>query len=227
MTHSKSVYLWDRLPLLAFVQFPWRFLGIAMFAGAILSGSLFLFIKKKYHLYLAITLSFFIIALNFGYFRVDQYDPQMTDEKKLSGKEYTIQSMATLMDYMPTQVQEFPKELAPDSPWIVTGDAQISQFRKRSNFWRFTVENSTNQPATIKVPVFNFPHWTVLLDQQPVAFRDNNPEGVIELDIPPGKYTVVGRFENTPLRSVANALSMTSLVALILYLVISDKKSLS
>ena len=65
--------------------------------------------------------------------------------------------MATLLDYMPQSVQEYPQELAPENPWVVSGEAKVTEYRKRSNFWRFTVEVATSKPAEVRVPVFDFP----------------------------------------------------------------------
>ena len=224
MTHAKSVYLWELVPLLSFVQFPWRFLGIAMFAGALLFALLFALIPSRLRWPISLLLSAVIVALNFSYFTPEKHFPNMTDQLKLSGEEYRIQSLATILDYIPTQVKEHPNTLAPALPWVVEGEADISQFRKRSNFWRFTVNNSSNQPAVVRVPVFDFPHWIVLLDQQPIEFHSNNPGGVIEFTIPPGQYTAVGRFTNTPLRSAANLITLSSFAILLIFTIHTAKK---
>jgi len=226
MTHSKSVFIWELIPIISFVQFPWRFLGIAMFAGSILTALIFTIIPKKFRSLGAVVLCASIILLNFQYFHPDKTFPDMTDQLKLSGEEYRIQSIATILDYIPTQVKDNPTDLAPTAPWVVDGEAKITEFRKRSNFWRFTVENNNTQPATVLVPVFNFPNWIVLLDQQPIEFTDDNPTGVIQFDVPPGKYTAVGRFMNTPLRSAADAITLISFALLISYTIhVSRKKS--
>lgn len=225
MTHAKSVYLWEAIPLLFYIQFPWRFLGIAIFAGSFLTGGVTNLIKDKWRLVLATALVILAIGLNAGYFRPEKFYPAMTDQKKLSGEEWRIQSMATLLDYIPKQVKEFPKELAPENPWIVEGEARVTEFRKRSNFWRFTIDVITPESAQVSVPVFDFPKWTVLIDQQPVSFSSDNPLGVITVQVPSGKHTVVGWFGNTRLRILANALSLFSFAGLTFFTIYVDYKN--
>lgn len=216
MTHAKSVSFWEAIPVLSFVQFPWRFLTLAMFASSFLAASL---LPQKRKLLFSLGLVLFTLLLNFNYFRPEKYFPQMTDEKKLSNEEWRIQSMATLMDYMPKSAAQFPQELAPDNPWLVEGEAKLTEFKKRSNFWRFTFESVGEQGATVEVPIFDFPQWEVLIDQTPVDHQVNPETGVIQIQIPPGKHTVVGWLENTPLRKAANALTLLTLAFLILKIV--------
>jgi hypothetical protein len=226
MTHAKSNFIWEAFPLLSFVQFPWRFLAIAMFSSSFLAGSLLVNLEKpKYRLFLSIAIVFLAIVLNLGYFHPERYDFKMTDEKKLSGEEWRIQSMATLMDYIPKSVNQFPKELAPEEPWVVSGSSRISEFRKRSDFWRFTIESVGTGGSVVEVPVFDFPTWDVLIDQVKVEHGVDSKTGVIKIVVPPGKHTVVGWFRNTPLREAVNAISLASFGLLILAIVFQERRS--
>lgn len=225
MTHAKSIHIWEAIPILSFAQFPWRFLALAMFASSFLAGGVIVALWNRWRLIAAVALIVFAIALNAGYFHPKEIFPQMTEKKKLLGEEWKVQSMATLMDYMPRQVKEFPDGLAPESPWVIEGEARVTEFRKRSNFWRFTVDVITPKPVQIQVPVFNFPNWTVLVDQQPVGFSDDNSLGIIEVKVPSGKHTVVGWFEDTPLRTIANSLSLISFASLVLVLVWQEREN--
>lgn len=223
MTHSKSVIFWNQLDLLSFVQFPWRFLALAMFASSFLGAALVSLISKRRLRSIAAAATILLaLVLNLGYFRVGNSFPQMTDEKKLSGEEWEIQSRATLLDYIPKSVEQLPKELAPEQPWIIQGEARISEYRERSNFWRFSVEVPQDQAVLAAVPVFDFPVWQVLIDQQPVEHTADEPSGVILVSLPGGKHTVVGILENTLLRQVANAISLSSLFLLLLIIIIQD-----
>lgn len=222
MTHAKSVFIWNTLPLLSYVQFPWRFLGISMFAAAFLGGGL-VYLIQKYKNFAAGTIIFLTVVLNIAYFRPQYFYPKATDQVILSGESWKEQSMGALLDYLPNSVKIIPQQLAPTSPWIVEGAANITEFSKRSDFWRFSFESITNVPSVVRLPVFDFASWTVLIDQQKVEHKSDNQEGVIELNIPPGKHTIVGFFEDTMLRSIANMVSLISFSILILTLVIKAK----
>ena len=225
MTHAKSVYLWEAVPLVSFVQFPWRFLAIAMLASSFLAGVAVGFLKKeKKQIILSVILILLVIVLNFSYFHPQKFDERMTDQKKLSGGEWRRQSMTTLNDYVPKGVKEYPKELAPKEPQVVEGEARVSEFRKRSNFWRFTIETIGEQPPTIEVPIFDFARWEVFADLERVEHEINPETGVIRVKVPMGKRTVTGWFRNTPLRKIANGISLFSFAALILLIVWQDKR---
>lgn len=226
MTHAKSVFIWEAIPLLSFVQFPWRFLTLAMFGASFLAASLVGIFKK---LQARVTVGTFLVILtaflNLGYFRPERYDYQMTDQKKLAGEEWRIQSMATLLDYIPQSVAQYPTGLAPEAPWVVEGQARVSEFRKRSDFWRFTIESVGEESSTVEVPVFDFPRWEVLIDQAKVNHQVNPETGVIKVNVPTGKHTVVGWLRNTPLREAANLISLSSFALLILAIVWQEGKS--
>jgi hypothetical protein len=72
--------------------------------------------------------------------------------------------------------------------------------------------------STIDIPVFDFPNWTVLVDNKIFPHSHNNVLGRIEITLPVGEYHVTGDFRNTPIRTFGNLLSLASLVGLLLFL---------
>lgn len=224
MTHAKSVFIWEKIPLLSFVQFPWRFLGIVMFAGAFLAGGLTKFFSGNKRKSLVIFLILGTVLLNLSFFRPEKFYPEKTDEAILSGENWKAQSMGALLDYLPKKVKEIPSELAPEAPLVTEGKAQITEFRERSDFWRFTIDVSGRSEAKVRVPIFDFPRWEVLIDQKLTTVNSDNPYGNIEINIPPGKHTVVGWFKNTLIREVANGLTLISFSGLVLFIVLKSNE---
>ncbi len=224
MTHAKSVLIWEAFPLLAFLQFPWRILGISMFAASFLSGSLVSLAKPNLKIPLAVLFFGLVVGLNIGYFRPSKTYPLENDQYLLTGENWRQQSMGALLDYLPKDVKEIPKELAPATAWAVGGKARITEFSKRSDFWRFTIEVAENKPALVMVPVFNFPGWEVFIDQNKTEISSDNSQGLISLSVPPGKHTVVGWFRNTPGRSLANLITLISSAGLAGYFVLKSLK---
>ena len=228
-THSKSLFLWESIPMLPFVQFPWRFLGAITFSCSFVAGAVFYFFqnafkKKVLSATLFVLLIASVIGLNYSYFRPQYFYEWMTDEYKFSWKEMPGQMKSAMLDYLPKTVKKVPEELAPLSPWTIEGKADISEFAKRSDFWRFTVDVQGNIPAIVKVPVLDFPRWKVFDNSQEVSFSNDNQEGVIQIKILPGKHTIVGWFEDTPIRKVANLISLFSFASLVCLVVIKGKK---
>lgn len=225
LTHAKSVFLWQAVPLLSFIQFPWRFLAIAMLASSFLAGALIGFFEKvRWQILFALVLVLTTLFLNLSYFYPQEYDLQMTDSKKLSGKEWQIQSRATLSDYVPVGVKEMPTGFAPENPRVIEGEAIITGFQKRSDFWRFTVEIVGKQDVVVEVPVFDFPVWQVFVDSKETNYQVDLETGLIQVKVPLNKRTVTGWLRNTPLRKAANVLSLFSFGCLILLIVAQENK---
>ncbi len=227
-THRLSLFFWENLPLLSYAQFPWRFLALVIFSSSFLAGFISFWLKDKVKGKLGILLSLFIIFsaifLNYSYFKPQVMYGFATDDWKLSGEELNKQKKSALFDYLPKQVKDAPLQIAPDSPWIVSGEAEISEFEKRTNFFRMTVSAKGDLPATIRVPVFDFPNWEIYADQKVIPHNSENKQGVIEFEIGSGKHTVVGWFRNTPLRDLANAVTLFSFGSLIVYFILKEER---
>jgi len=227
-THQKSLFFWNLIPVLSFVQFPWRFLGLVLFSSSFISGSIFLLLtnhrRENIKKYLLSILTITTVILNWSYFRPEKYFPKMNDNIKLSGLELKRAESSAVLDYLPTTVKLIPKEIAPELPVVDTGKAWVSEYKKRSNFWRFSIDVSENNPAKIKIPIFDFPQWQILIDQKQISYSSDE-DGMIVISVSPGKHTVVGWFRNTPIRNYANAFSLISFIALLFYYFYKDRKN--
>ncbi len=105
--HSK--FIWDKIPLLALAQFPWRLLAFAGTFVAFLSGS---GIKNKF---LALVAGVLIVTLNFNYFRPQKFSPvddyYYTDRQRISSQMSDI-----LQDYLPKNYADFPTAVGGKTP---------------------------------------------------------------------------------------------------------------
>lgn len=195
---------------------------IAIFASSFVGG--IIFSKVRGRLFLGTGLIVLVLVLNTSYFRAEKYFPAMTDEKKLSGEEFAQQSKAAILDYLPKQVEQVPQELALAYPELIIGEAEVSKLNKRSDFWHFDANVFSSDGATIRVPIFDFSDWQVLVDGNPVEYSVSSPGGVIEVNISEGKHIIVGWFQNTPTRIIANSISLIAFAGIILFLVFAKDK---
>jgi hypothetical protein len=125
------------------------------------------------------------------------------------------------LDYLPKTALE-PRELAPSDPVVISGEALISNYVKKSNKWIFEMRNVTE--TVVNVPVFDFPNWAVYIDGNIIPHSLSQPSGRIEIAIPSGNHTIYGVFKNTPIRTTANLISTISLLG-ILFVAIYGKNS--
>ncbi len=73
LSTSISRFVWDQIPFLAVMQFPWRSLALAGVGLALLSGSAIMILPKNYHLLVTLILGIFLISTNLNYFRPQEY----------------------------------------------------------------------------------------------------------------------------------------------------------
>jgi uncharacterized membrane protein len=209
LTHNKSTFIWKALPFMPFFQFPWRFLSIAIFASAFISGSIiFLIKKKKYKIITFVVISTVTILLNFSYFKEDIWYPNLTDSQKLTTEEITRQSGAGLKDYWPKFSQNFPTEFAPKEP-IIKGDVVIEKYLKKSN--KVTLNLLVKSESKITMPLAYFPNWELFIDGQQSDFEITKDLGLIEFNLNPGQHSIILKLSNTPIRTIANLITLISL----------------
>lgn len=212
MTHTKSAFIWEKIEILKFTQFPWRFLAVATLATSLLGGY-FVQIFGKNKKYAALVLIIITVVLNWNYFRPKEFYFGMTDQSKLSGKMWDDQRKAAILDYLPKTAVE-PREPASSNPLLKSGDAKIGNFVNKSNSWQFQAQVTNN--AVIEVPVFDFPKWEVTINGSPTSFSNKNYLGRIDLNFQKsGQYSVSGKFTDTPIRMYSNIISLFSLLCLI------------
>ncbi len=220
MTHNKSAFLWELIGKLQFVQFPWRFLSISIFSMSFLGGTIVLFLKKQYRIYLIAIITFLTIFLNFRYFQPENFQYNLSDKDLLTGSEWEFYQQGSLTDYLPIDAQK-PTKIAPKIPIIVKGDAKITNFQKSTHKFEFRVD--IKNPTTIDVPIFDYPNWKIVAKGLPIMHSNKGEFGTIQVELAPGNYLVNGSFEDTKLRVVSNSISV---VVLGLVLLLAFKRKL-
>lgn len=213
MAHNKSSFIWENIKILSFVQFPWRFLSIVIFSGSLIGAYFISFFKGKHLYLLTITFSLLAIILNWQYFRPEHFYKDVTDESKLTSASFIDQQKGSLLDYLPKTALE-PRELAPTELQVTRGEAIVSDFVNKSDSWSF--RTNVSQEAIIEVPVFDFPNWTVYVNGEKYPHSNKNVIGRIMLTLSSGEYNVSGKFLNTPTRTIANTITVVSLLSLAL-----------
>lgn len=212
MTHNKSAFIWENIKILSFVQFPWRFLSIVIFSGSLMGAYFLTHFKNRWLKILSLLIVVLSVGLNWKYFRPERFYKDLTDDMKLSGQNFIDQQKGALLDYLPKTALE-PRELSPGKPYVVAGDAKIENFVNKSNIWEFRIK--VNKGALIEVPVFDFPNWTVYVNNKKITHTNDNILGRIGFNLPQGEFKIQGRFLNTPIRALGNTITLLNLLLLI------------
>lgn len=210
MMHNKSAFIWEMFDILQYAQFPWRFLSIAIFITSISGGFIIYILKPQLKVAAVLLISLLTILLNTQYF-IPQKFYDLTDEQKLSGELWEEQQRAAILDYLPKTAYE-PREKAPDKPVVISGAAEVADFKNYSNSFTFAVR--VTKGANIELPIFDFPNWIVRVNDKKFVHSHENFLGRIRLDLPEGNYKIEGFFKNTPIRTISNTITLFCVLAL-------------
>ena len=223
MTHNKSTFIWVNISLLKYFQFPWRFLSLSIFAASLLGGFIVSNFRSRWQLYLSVVVVLLSVLLNWQYFKPKEFY-SIKDSELLSDASWDEQRKGALLDYLPKTALE-PREEAPVEPLIVSGNAKTESFVNNSNKWKLDIE--VTESSVIEVPVFYFPNWRVYVDGNKYPFTYDNILGRISFTLEPGRYSIDGKFENTPVRTLGNTLSLISIIGLAVYTIYGKNKKIS
>ena len=222
--------LWENLPLIRFVQFPWRFVGRASLPLAILAGAVPAFFARRpilFRVSTTISLTVLILAAFPWLYPTTCKNPPSP-------------TIADVMDFERATGQTGVNPLGAYFPrWVVqrpTGSPMEAALREGATPRRF---DSTNLPAgatllqesygpnraTIKLetPIpfqavyhtFYFPGWTVQIDKEHVPIKPTAQTGLVSFPVPAGQHTLTIRWGLTPLRAGAAAISVAALMTLV------------
>jgi hypothetical protein len=220
-THSKSVYIWDRLPFLAYVQFPWRFLGLVSLCTSVVASASIDSQPRKITNILVPVLIMLVILINFRFFKFERYLPSVNDGTKLTGVEFINQKKSAVSDYLPVASKKIPIDIAPSLPVVPpNSNVNIHYFENRSNY--FASEFDVNQDSVVVTfPVVYFPGWHIYHngtdDHYPISY--DNDLGLITVKLDKGYHKIQGFFESTKYMMIGNILTFVSVGSILLLLV--------
>lgn len=200
-THNKSAFIWEALsPISSFIQFPWRFLGPALFVFSLACGFLIKNLPKK--IYVTFLVFAVLFVTNATFFKEDIWFHQ-SDEYFLTGERWQISQVASIGDYW-TSYGPIPR-----------GDetfSGITSVSKKSDSERFTYSNlDSNQ---ISFPIMYFPGWTAYESGGPLPVSyDERGFVMVTPQSTSGEMEFV--LEDTNARAYANTISLLTFIVLL------------
>ena len=213
LTHNQSTFIWKNFIQLQYVQFPWRFIGLAVFSFALSAGCLPLLIKNKtVNLGITSVLLILLVVLNAGFFKEDLWF-NYTDQDLFSGTNMAQQMASSRGDYWPIYGPDLPDNLAPVDPNIVSGIAQAKLIKKNSFTASYSINVATTS-ATIQFPIVYFPGWQGTQNGQTLTLYPSGRYGEITAILNEGSSEVSLIFTDTPIRRLGNVLSLITVFLL-------------
>ncbi|MCS7261333.1 MAG: 6-pyruvoyl-tetrahydropterin synthase-related protein, partial [Anaerolineae bacterium] len=242
MTLPQSLWLWLHVPFLAVAEFPWRMLGLvnvclaflAALALALSTPSLPWAAKPVAHrihelFALVAVLALLLTAMVYLYpFRpFARYGERLADLAAFELHTRTI-GLTTLGEYVPRWVERMPtssplaealkRGAAPQSlekldRTQLPADVVAHRLDYSAIGERYAFESA--RPFRARFRTFYFPGWEAQLDGHALPLSAEPDSGLITVEIPAGRHVLALRFGETPLRAVANWISIGGATALL------------
>ncbi len=244
MALPASLALWENLPLIDFVQFPWRFVGRAALPLAFLAGMPFASSgeSQEHRLWtqaaLVTAVALLLLeALPALYPRTCKEEPFPTivdvhDYERETG----LVGVDPEGSYFPRTVEQRPQDS------VLTEEYRQGIEPQRFDLSRLpeggtadvrlgplgaTAVVQAGKPFTARYLSFAFPGWTAAVDGETVPIMASDPEGLIAFAVPAGQHVVEVRWGSTPLRTALTALGLLALLGVVLTAVLVWRKPVS
>jgi hypothetical protein len=215
MMSAVSVRVWELLPPLAFIQFPWRFFLLLSIAGGVLVAMLVSMLKRRTARIVVLLL---VVGVQLHLYerrlRPDRYIPRAEMDIDIEGWAQTTAGQRVgfvELAYDPVGVSN--NEPVYTRSTVVSGSADVRLVRA-DDAWLILAVNSAGS-SVVRVNTPAFPGWRVRLDGVDVTGRREAVSGYMLADVPPGAHLLEARFESTPVRQAANVMSLVSLLLLL------------
>lgn len=217
LQHNLSTFLWKTFKILAYTQFPWRFLAVSVFFVAIIGAYSVNEIKERKIKYLFMVLVIgLLIGINTKYFRPKEYYSDSIDDHYV-GKTVLSKDDKIPKDYLPIWVEKIKVEKI-TSPYAVSGDVVVEDYKANSKIVEFSAV-VTNE-SEVEIPVTYFPGWKALIDGKKVNILESSDLGLIRIVVPQGNHQIVIKLTNTPIRFIGNLISIVALGVITLLVIV-------
>jgi hypothetical protein len=225
--------LWATISPLAFLQFPWRFLGPAAFCLAVVAGMNACWLErlpKRIGAGLAGVVVVYVIALASPLLYVPEWIYTTVDTSVGAYQEAEVKGLqrATTFsnEYLPKSVSVepgatprlmadyadgYPINKAHVEALPAGGTATVVLHTPQEDVWQVDSPSDFN----FEVLTYYWLGWAAEVDGQAVPITPSDPHGLITLPVPAGSHRVRVYLGSTPARDAGNAISLVSVVALV------------
>ncbi len=215
---SQSAPVWEILTPIQFIQYPWRLLAFAVPITAFSASYVFGHVRSKYWGY-ALLLS--MLVLTYRYSRPVMYEPR--DERYYTSRKNFSDGTSSMGNSFSTVWTAWKKERPTSRATVTSGTVKENT---RSSYMNKEFQVQMIQSGQMDVHTLYFPGWTAYIDgnRTDISYADT---GTIRLHVPEGSHSVHLKFQDTPIRSVANMISIASFITLTIWGILSVRKARS
>lgn len=231
-TTQASQFLWNTVPMMGLIQFPWRWLLFISLFTTLIAGYLVPAIKTHFanrpqffrpaFLVIIFALTFQLIYsrdFDVKFFRPATYYMKNAQEavelQHLQGEVSAVSDEYLYRNIEPpTDIENLVSTLSCTMPCQIYDDFSTPT--------QTTITLHAAQSGQLNIDKANFPGYRAYLNNSEASIAEY--QGMLGVTIPKaGDYTVRFDLQDTPIRLFANMLSLTSLLVTIIVLVVKNK----
>jgi len=227
----QSSPLWEFIPILPFLQFPWRLLGASAAMLAVLGGigaSLILqYVPRRFSGWVVAGVVAVVLLGAMPLVHVPPWSDDFGETTPQRVLEYELKGLwlgtTSTADFVPVTVDVLPK---PEPALLDAFRAQEPLDRVNRATLPLNTEVisepltplktlyhvSSEQDFLLRLFLFDFPGWQATIDGEKVETELGRPEGFLIVPVPAGDHIVEVNFTNTWVRKVALLVSAIALV---------------
>jgi hypothetical protein len=210
MMNFRSFWLWKNIPLIAYFQFPWRFLTMIVFGSSLL---VILIKNFKYSKILAVLIIIVSMAFNISRFRphdflnrndsyyINRYIPVPAPSSEYLGLQEEYLRLPKVTQIRPKEVYTriYPENSAIKNIILINSlDAKFN--------------SDSDSELVLNYNKYYFPGWEGLIDGKKLNLTSGTPYGQIQFSIPSGKHEIVIKYKETIFNRLLDWLSLLTII---------------
>lgn len=205
-----SIILWKNIPIMTYIQFPWRLLSVVILISSFLAGSIvYALINKKLRYLIFGTLIFLSIELSIRYAKAPFYHKR-ADQHYLSRSNFTDGTNSPGNAFNTKWLTGVP-EKRKDKIEVLSGSAKIKINEIKSTSYSFTADSKEN--SAILINTAYFPGWTAEINDWRTTIEEHN--GRILLKLPSGKNNIKVFLNSTFIQKLSYVYFLISILLII------------
>ena len=210
LSTNYSLAVWETVKPLRQLEFPWRFTALSGFTASVLAGLVIARLNNK--LVNAATI-ILLMLLTSPLMKTGQL-VYLNDKYYLSFPGTTTYHSETSTVWAGSDASTYPGKPVE----VIGGKAIVTGDTKSNDSHSFIIHSQST--SKILDNTLYFPGWRVKMDGQnvPVEFQDPNHKGLITFSVPAGFHKVEVSFHETPLRLIADLISLITVFLALLEL---------
>jgi len=202
-----SLILWEKIPLMNYFQFPWRFLSLTILICSFLAASIFSVFKSKFF---SLFLVIFAVLLTYNYahpaYYLEREDSYYQTRSNFIDGTNSIGNVFNTIWIKGDFIRE--KDIV-DS---LDKNIKIDKREIKSTKYKFNTSSDVNFPLILNTAYF--PGWVAKIDGKRVN-TSANKKGLITFNVPKGDHKVEVSFSDTSIRTLSLAISLIAFVLVI------------